>query len=228
MKGKLDDAIDSYQKAIKLDPNRAQSHFALGRALDMKDKLDDAIDSYQKAIKLDPKRYEFHFHLGADLVKRGESDQAIGYYRKAIELVAQADDGKRRMGATFLNNSAWLLATNPDLKNRNPPVALELAREAVRLDADSIGNWNTLGAAQYRAGGYKDAIAALERSMAERQGGNSFDWFFVAMANWQLGNKDEARKWYERAVDWMEKNQAKNEELLRFRAEAKELIKVDK
>src|SRR5262245_57753761 len=43
---------------------------------------------------------------------------------------------------------------------------------------------------------------------------------FLAMAHWHLGSKDKARKWYDQAVQWMEKNQPKNEELLRFRAEA--------
>jgi hypothetical protein len=46
------------------------------------------------------------------------------------------------------------------------------------------------------------------------------------MAEWQLGNKDEAREWYENAVEWMEKNAADNKELIRFRAEAAELLGV--
>ena len=50
------------------------------------------------------------------------------------------------------------------------------------------------------------------------------DWFFLAMAHWKLGNKDEARAWYDRAVQWMDKNQPKNEELGRFQAEASELL----
>ena len=37
------------------------------------------------------------------------------------------------------------------------------------------------------------------------------------MAHWQLGDKDEARKWHDRAMEWMAKNAAANEELIRFR-----------
>ena len=48
------------------------------------------------------------------------------------------------------------------------------------------------------------------------------------MAEWQLGNKDEARKWYDQALQWMEKNQPQNEELRRFRAEAAEILKIEK
>lgn len=56
-------------------------------------------------------------------------------------------------------------------------------------------HWNTLGAAHYRAGDYKAAITALERSMKVRNGGDSFDWFFLALAHRHLENTDEARRW---------------------------------
>ena len=81
--------------------------------------------------------------------------------------------------------------------------------------------------AHYRAGEWKAAIVALEKSMALRKGGDSFDWFFLAMAHWQLGEKEEARKWYDRAVVWMDKNRPKDEELRRFREEAAKLLKVE-
>jgi hypothetical protein len=42
------------------------------------------------------------------------------------------------------------------------------------------------------------------------------------------GKKDEARKWDEKAVQWMDKNQRKDEELCRFRSEAEELLGLKK
>jgi hypothetical protein len=57
--------------------------------------------------------------------------------------------------------------------------------------------------------------------------GDAAQWFFLAMAHWQLDEKDKARKWFDQAVEWMDKNQPKNEELRRFRAEAAELMKIN-
>ena len=54
----------------------------------------------------------------------------------------------------------------------------------------------------------------------------AFHGFFLAMVHWQLGHKDEARTWYDRSVEWMEKHQPKNEELLRFRADAEQLLGI--
>ena len=70
----------------------------------------------------------------------------------------------------------------------------------------------------------EEALAALEKSMELRKGGDAFDWFFLAMAHGQLGEKEKAREFYDRAVQWMDKNQPTHEELRRFRAETSELL----
>jgi hypothetical protein len=44
------------------------------------------------------------------------------------------------------------------------------------------------------------------------------------MTHWRLGDRSEARRCYEQAVGWMEKNAPQNEELRRFRAEAATLL----
>jgi hypothetical protein len=48
------------------------------------------------------------------------------------------------------------------------------------------------------------------------------------MAHWQLGEKDKAGQCYDMAVEWMDKNNPKNEQLARFRAEAEELLGMKK
>src|SRR5262249_11049115 len=125
-----------------------------------------------------------------------------------------------------LNHLAWVLATDPVPARRDPGRAVSAAQEAVELDPQDGNHRNTLGVALYRAERWKEAVAALEKSMELRNGGDSLDWFFVAMAHWRLGEKEQAREWYDRAVEWMDKNQPKNEELRRFRAEAAELLEL--
>jgi tetratricopeptide (TPR) repeat protein len=159
-----------------------------------------------------------HFNLGLALSAQGKHAEAEKEYRESIRL--QPDF------AMAHNQLAWLLATCPDPRFRYPGEAVRLANRAVELDPQSGPSWNTLGAAHCRAGDWKDAIEALEKSMQLRKGGDSFDWFFLAMAHWKLGEKDKAREWYDKAVDWMDKNKPQDEELKRFRAEAAALLGV--
>jgi superkiller protein 3 len=180
--------------------------------------LDKAIVEFKKAIELDPKHSRAHNNLGNALHDQGKVDEAVAAYQKALAIEPQDALGH--------NELAWLLATCPNAKFHDAKRAVELAMRAVELKPQEGTCWNTLGVAHYRAGNWKDAVAGLEKSMELRKGGDAYDWFFLAMADWQLGRKKQARKWYDQAVAWADKNEPKNEELRRFRAEAAELLAV--
>ena len=119
---------------------------------------------------------------------------------------------------------AWFLATCPVPRLRDPARAVELARRAVEKAPGERSFRNTLGVALSRSGDWRAAIEALEKSMQLGHGGDPFDWFFLAMAHWQLGDRDQAGTWYDRAVEWMDKNRSSDHELKHFRAEAATLL----
>jgi tetratricopeptide (TPR) repeat protein len=125
-----------------------------------------------------------------------------------------------------LNRVAWLLATCPEI--RDPKRAVELARKAVDRAPNESNFWNTLGVALYRAGDWKGAIDALDESetLAPDKYLHS-NGFFLAMAEWQLGHKDEARAWYERTIAGMDKRGLKDNGPQSPRAEADELMKEE-
>jgi tetratricopeptide (TPR) repeat protein len=147
-----------------------------------------------------------------------EFSQAHAEYETAIQ--------KQPKKGPAYNNLAWQLATCPDKALWDADRAVELAKEALRLTPEESTCLNTLGVAYYRAGDWHKARETLNRSKDLRSGGDSFDWFFLAMAHWQLGEKDEARTWYDKAVEWMDENKPDDEELIRFRAEAAELLGI--
>lgn len=84
--------------------------------------------------------------------------------------------------------------------------------------------WQTLGVIRYRLRDWEGAVTALQKAAELRQGGDSTDSFFLAMALWQLGEKDKARKEYARGVQWMQQHQPNNPKLKRFRVEAAALL----
>jgi serine/threonine protein kinase len=53
-------------------------------------------------------------------------------------------------------------------------------------------------------------------------------FFFLTMAHWRIGHKDEARSWYGKGVQWMDQHEPQNDELRRFRAQAEELLGITK
>ncbi len=147
-----------------------------------------------------------HFELG-------QWDQAIADYSKAVELDPKYALARYRRGDAYCNLKQW-------------DKAIVDYTKAIELEPNEGGLWNTLGIAHYRAGHWQAALAALKKSMELQKGGDSCDWFFLGMVHWQLGEKEEARKWHRRAVEWMEKNKPEDEELRCFRAEAAELLGI--
>ncbi len=218
-KNQLDEAIREHRMAIALDPELASAHNDLGIALYAKNQLDEAIREYRTAIALDPKNARIHDCLGIALCAKNQLDEAIREHRTAIDLDPTFAQG--------YNDLSWLLATSPTPQLRDPRRAVELAMKAVELAPRDGGFWNTLGVAHYCAGNCKEAVAALGKSMQFRNGGDSNDWFFLAMAHWQLGEKEKARQWFDKAVQWMDKNMPTDKDLGRFRTEAAQVLKIE-
>ena len=132
-----------------------------------------------------------------------------------------------QLTARAFNALAWFLATVPDVRYRDPPQALAAAREAVSQAPKDARFWNTLGVAAYRAGDWKSASEALEKSMDLHQGGDANDWFFLAMTRWRQNQTADARKWFDQAIEWTKKNQSTNPaELQQFQAEAQALLGI--
>ncbi|MAG93095.1 MAG: hypothetical protein CMJ48_05035 [Planctomycetaceae bacterium] len=252
--GKLDEAIVYYRKAIELDPKNAAAHNNLGDALHNQDKLEEAIACFRRAIELDPQLAVAHSNLGSALHNQGKLEGAVAAYKKALELDPKNAFTHNVLGDALARlkkpdeaiacfrealrldpelvaahgNLGWCLANASDPEHRDPKQALFHADKAVALNPNSCIAWQVLGWAQYRSGNWEESIAALKKSIQFQDDDDPRQWCCLAMAHWQLGHKDEARNWYDKAVDWMEKHETDDEQLLRLRQEAAELLGASK
>ena len=127
--------------------------------------------------------------------------------------------------ALEVNNSAWVLATSPDLKLRDERQAVELARRAVKFEPNQGSFWHTLGVALYRAGDRSGAIEALRRSNElDASPSLGFNAYFLAMAYQKRGEAGPARTWFDVAGRWHRRAAPADEDLKRFRAESASVL----
>jgi serine/threonine protein kinase/tetratricopeptide (TPR) repeat protein len=212
--------------------NLANSYASLGRHADAL-KLREETLSLQKA-KLGPD----HPNTLVSMYNLANSYAAIGRDADALKLREQTLElYETKLGPTHpytlgaMNNLAMSLATASDVKLRDLPRAFELAKRATELSPREANIWGTLGTARYRTGDSKAAIADLEKAIGLRTPEdpmNANEGFFLAMAHWRLGEKDKARDWFARSVQWMDKAFKDNVELKRFRTEAAGLLGMEK
>jgi tetratricopeptide (TPR) repeat protein len=259
-----DKAIDDFSQVVKLDEKHARAWYNRGVIYSELHQPEKAIDDFSQAIKADKHFALAWYNRGVIYERQGRFEKAIAdlsrfldvapdhpqrpeaYMRRALchrDLGHDEDALKDFLtvekmvppSAMLQNELALLLANSAELKLRDPKLAVEKAKKAVDLAPKEGKYRNTLGVALYRAGGWKDAVAALDKSVELRQGGDPADWLFLAMAHYKLGNEDAARKQYDRAVEWLDKNapalakDPKQAELFRrFRGEAEEVLELKK
>jgi tetratricopeptide (TPR) repeat protein len=212
-----------------VEDGRAQeAEVILREALEMQEKLlaqFPVIAQYRHMAALS------HHFLGEVLAESGRPQeaedafhQAGGYWEKLMAEFPMTGIYRCWL-ANYHGNLAGLFSTGPVTEFWNPVQAVQHAKKAVDLDPRG-GIWNLLGIAYYRAGDWHAAVTALKKSLELRGGSECDDWFFLAMAHWKLGHKEEARKWHAQAIAWMEEKKPRDTHLRRFRAEAAALLGV--
>jgi tetratricopeptide (TPR) repeat protein len=106
-----------------------------------------------------------------------------------------ADDPKA------LNDLAWLVAADPNPVAREARRAVEWAGRAVKQRPKVGAFWCTLGVAHYRAGQWRAAVQTLEKARSMLAGPNRcVGTFALAMAQWQAGQHEQARRCYDQAA----------------------------
>ena len=84
--GKLQEAVNSYNKAIQLKPDFAEAYSNRGNALKDLGRLDEAVASCDKAIQFKPDLAEAYSNRGNALKDLGRFDEAVASCDKAIQF----------------------------------------------------------------------------------------------------------------------------------------------
>jgi protein O-GlcNAc transferase len=80
------EAIDSFDRAIKLKSKYAEAHNNRGAALVTLGQDEAAIESFRKAIAIKPDYVDAHYNLGSSLRALGRSDEALKSFDRALAL----------------------------------------------------------------------------------------------------------------------------------------------
>lgn len=165
-----------------------------------------ALNAGHSADRLD-RLARAHVARARALAGRGDGPGAIAE-REQAQAVWKRLAGEGRLAgdalaahAANLNDLAWGLVDDGTDAGRLDRAVL-LAEEALASDPDQASFWNTLGIARYRRGDHHKAIHALSQAVARGDGGNAFDFYYLALANHALGYPGPAAGWLERADSW--------------------------
>ena len=105
-------AIESYDKAIKIDPSYIDALVNRGSAFQEKGELDEAIFCFQKTLTLKPNHPFAYFNMGNALHRQGELDAAVKSYQNALTIRPNYAEAYFNMGNIFTSKGEFHAATN--------------------------------------------------------------------------------------------------------------------
>jgi tetratricopeptide (TPR) repeat protein len=147
----------------------------------------------------------------------GYLDQARGFLLGAAKHAQTPDECR----GVF-----WALTKHPEMALHDADRAVKVMEKAVQAHPDDHSCRGTLGKAYYRAGRFDEAIGQLEKSNELVSDSSSSNWFYLAMAHWQRGHKEEARSCFDEGDRLLEQNPQSGKQVYRLRAEAARLLGI--
>jgi adenylate cyclase len=190
-------AVDSYTRAIELDPQFARAYGGLAVALTVAyfrgwtdspaETLERALALARKAVELDDQSPQTHWALGYAHLYRKEYDQAIAAVERAIDLAPNYADGYGLLAhiKNFTGDHEQALSLIQNAMDLNPYYTFDYP-------------WN-LGRAYYGLERYAEAAQALETAL-EKNATAAQVRLFLASSYLRLGRADDAEWEIEQVV----------------------------
>ncbi len=180
----LDKAIETFQKAIELNPEYADLYNDLGVAFFRNNQQDYAIETLLKAIELKPKDATMLNNLGLALKKNGQIDEAIEVFQKAIKIKPDDFDTYFNLGNAYS-------------KKNKLDEAIETYKKAIKIKPEYADTYFNLGNAYSKKNKLDEAIETYKKAIELNFNGDNL-FFNLGVALKKNGQKKEADEMFKK------------------------------
>ncbi len=156
--GNYREAIADYAESIRLQPDDATFHTSRGHAYFQQRQFKQAWEDYHRAVQLNSED-------AVAVADRGEAYRAMGQWEAAANDFRRAIELDPQMSRAY-QSAAWLMATCPDERYRNPKLAVQAAEKAVTIQGDDYIYLDTLAAAYASDGQFGRAESTVRQAIA--------------------------------------------------------------
>ena len=145
---KWQEASDSLQKIIELEPNRWDANFDLGQVLTRQQRYEEAIEAYKNAIAINNNYAWAYNNLGTILLQLKKTQEATDFFSQAIKI--------ENKNPLFYYNLAQAF-----VRQGNEAKALDCLTKAVQLKPDSPELQVELGESLKKQGSIREAVTCF-------------------------------------------------------------------
>ncbi len=199
--GRMEEAMQHYEAAIRLAPTLARGHLNRGNLLLAVGDTQGALDAFATALAQDPAYASAHYNMGNVYVRSGRPQEALAAYRKAIAAKPEFADAEVAQGVVLeglgqteaaVGSYRRALALNPQYAEVH--ASLGNALRALGQNADAAASYrrvleinpqnfevhHNLGVSLQGLGKTTEAVASYRRALELRPD--------VAVMHFNLGN----------------------------------------
>ena len=182
--GKIQNAIEEFQRAVELQPLDDDAYRWLGRCYMQRDEMESAKDCFKKAVEIRPGYWTNYNWLGRYYYTCGRYQKAVEQYRRVITIQPDNYHGYNNLGGMY------------NLLGRFEEAAA-MHKRALEIQPAAAA-YSNLGTDYFYLGRYEEAIAAYA-SAIELEPSNDVLYRNLGDAYLHIGRRQDAETQYELA-----------------------------
>jgi len=185
-RGRTEEAVDHFSKALEFMPNHAEAHNNLGAALADLGRTREAIEHYSQALKVKPDYTDARNNIGVALASIGKVKEAANHFSELLRMSpddgdlhynlanALASQGKVEEAIKHYNEALLIRPEDQEVhfnlgraltRKRKYNEAIKHYAEAVRIDPNYAQAHNNLGVALANAGKLEEATTHYSKAL---------------------------------------------------------------
>jgi protein O-mannosyl-transferase len=216
-RGRLDEAIDQFEKALNIVPGFPEIETNLIVALIKKGRTDEAIPHLRALLKQTPNDAQAHYNLGNALLKKGDPQGAIAAYEKALSIQVRYPAAHYNLGIALDRNGqtdeaiahyqkavqeqtnypqAYCLLGNDLLQKARVDDAIAAYEQALKNRPTYPEAEKNIGLALFQKGRPSEAIAHWQNALAAQPDSvgslNNLAWVLATFPDTLIRNRNQA------------------------------------
>jgi tetratricopeptide (TPR) repeat protein len=220
-RGKLQEAVEEFQRALTLDPNNVNVSNSLGVCYAQMGKLEEAVTEFLRVTSLKPSDFMGQYNLGCALLSLGREDEAEQAFTRSSELDPERatpyfqlaklcrkhdrlEEALNYLGKTVGLKphwaKAWRLFGECFLEQGNDGEAMNGFKNALKINGNDAAALSGLAILYGRVESNLEIALSLARRSVELNSDNVLFCLRLAELLWQNGELDEAMVQCQRAA----------------------------
>ncbi|MCR4434333.1 MAG: tetratricopeptide repeat protein [Clostridiales bacterium] len=180
-------AIESYMKALEINPVLEDANENIARAMIALKKVDEAIEYYKKIVEKEKNNYKLHLIIGKLYSEINQYAEAEKELKESLRLNNGCKEGYEELGKILLKQGRY-------------GEAVDIYKKLSRISPEDFKAYYNLGVCQYQSGLIEESTRSYKKAI-ELKPDSYRAYYNLAIALDGMGRPDEAIAYLKKVIE---------------------------